>query len=181
MLKLLKKTEIVEKIVQPPKIIIQTPAGSIQETTSKSETVKNSADSRIWGSNETSDGASDITQQQDPNPDGDQSLNGSVPEKRTAIGSRSVTTFTSVPSSILNYGNVVSGWNWDKIEAENPERQYCYLEKSLGENGLSIQLATKSSSDSSVKILYTPSAASGAGITKKQWEAAAKKCVWWTR
>lgn len=176
-----EKTEVVEKIVQPPKIIIQTPAGSQLQPTESVKAVKNSADSRVWGSDQGIGGASEAGQQQNSSLEDNQGVNDASTPKTTAIGSRSVTTFTSVPSSIPNYGNVVSGWKWSKIDAENPEKQYCYLEKSLGQNGLSIQLATKSSDNSLLDNLYTPSAASGAGITKKQWESAAKKCVWWTK
>lgn len=164
----IEKTQVIEKIVQPQEIIIKTPQGTVINDQTGASTALNS---KIWG--ETTTAANNSTA---ANTDQNENSDKFEPSK---IGNRSVTTFTNVASGLTGYVDVVTGWRWDKISAEFPKSQYCYLEKiKSGATTENVHLGYKDSIYSQPISHYTSTEAKNANLSKNVWGNALKKCVW---
>ena len=178
----IEKTEIVEKVIDPQEIIINIPAGS---TADQNQNAPKSSDSSIWGQTQTESGSS----AQQPT---SRNLNPSTPSKslsspeqeiakaKSVIGSRSVTTFTSVPSDKTGFDSVVTGWRWPNPDAQRPDRQYCYVEKISGVHTTSVTLATIEGGVGVPKSVYSSSSAAQGGLNSQQWKSLINRCRWWS-
>lgn len=164
----IEKTQVIEKIVQPQEIIIKTPQGTvINDQTDGTSALT----SKIWG--ETSTAGNDLT------PVGANQGGNSAQLEPSKIGNRSVTTFTNVASGMSGYVNVVTGWRWDKVSAEFPKSQYCYLEKiKSGVTTENVHLGYKDNVNSQPTSHYTSTEGKNANLSRTVWDNALKKCVW---
>ena len=178
----IEKIEIVEKVIDPQEIIINIPAGS---TANQTETISKPSNSSIWGETQTEPRSStelpsspslkpSITST--PLPSEEQEID----QAESVIGSRSVTTFTSVPTNKTGFNDVVTGWRWSSPDAQRPDRQYCYVEKISGVHTTSITIATIEGGVGSPKSMYSASSAAQAGLSQQQWQAFKAKCRWWS-
>ena len=127
-MEIIEKTEIIEKVIEPQNIIIQTPTGS---EIFRNDNTESSATSKYLGNDELT-------------------VNGSVSsdlnienDKDRVIGSRSVNTFTSIPSNLNGFGDVVSGWEWHNVDADKPSQEFCYIHSYSGNNTIRYELAIK--------------------------------------
>jgi hypothetical protein len=172
---IIEKTEIIEKTIEPQKIIIQTPAGSI--ITDKNVATEPSITGlppNAWGKNpkDTNTSTSDNKLEVVPNIE-------TAKQEASAIGTRKVTTFTNVSSGVIGFNDVVTGWIWQDVKSKEPGSQYCYLEKfSRDKIKTNIDLATKQNSLSAPKDLYESTTANAAGLSRANWVSAMNKCRW---
>ena len=136
------------------------------------DTVKTAPVSRVWGT-------PDQPSQQQANTQNDKRNDSPKREnKDSVIGKRSVTTFTSVPSNIIGFGDVVTGWRWDDIDAKSPSNEYCYLERPEVNGLFKIDIASKNPEERKPKNLYTLVNSNEAGLSKTQWNDLLGKCRW---
>ena len=128
--KIIEKTEIVEKIIEPQKIIIQTPAGSVagNQLTDSSPT-SNANLGKFFGESSSlpsSPSSVDMPSNISENNDITKSEAGSSQSTRQK---RNVVTFTDVSAIELSFDSVTTGWKWKGANDEKPEKQYCYAER----------------------------------------------------
>ena len=99
--------------------------------------------------------------------------------KESAIGERSVTTFTTVEANITGLNDVVTGWRWDDVSATSPSHEYCYV-TSPGTNGISkrVDIAFKTPGSLSAEDLYSFASSNALGLSKGQWNRLLDKCRW---
>ena len=195
--KVIEKTKVVRDSTassQPQTIVIQTPSGSVVNPATgggtvvlengEKSTVKSSSNDEsrvpsktVWGATETKE-----------EPLGNNPLvEESAEEKDTitkssdlsAIGKRSVTTFTTVGSNITGFGPVTTGWRWGDVDAKTPKSQYCYVNK-FKEQGISetIDIADKTGLNDNPASRYSSNNARAAGLSKTQWNSILRKCRW---
>ena len=182
-----------ENNTTPQTIVIQTPPGSVitpgnnngavivegastSAPATKSEGNSLAPSNTMWGVTETSEAASSSTIKNEP-------VKSDEPDKKSpdlsALGTRRVTTFTTVNSNIAGFAQVVTGWKWGDVDAKKPEGQYCYVEKSekLGINE-TISIADKLEKNGALRNNYTLQNARAAGLSKTQWDNVLRKCRW---
>lgn len=195
--KILKKTEVVhDKNVraQPQTIVIQTPTGSVinpsnansalvvdgavaQDTTSSISNDSSRIPSKtVWGPNTSVESSVTETTKEETVSKNDTKAKLS---DLSAIGKRSVTTFTTVDSNISGFGPVTTGWRWGDVDAKTPKSQYCYVNK-YRERGISetIDIADKLGLNDAPSDRYSVSNARVAGLSKTQWQSILRKCSW---
>ena len=158
---IIERTEIIEKVIEPQKIIIQTPNGSEQINTNNEATVP----FKYFGNDQYS---SNDNNSQNPN---------SVEDKDRVIGSRTVNTFTNVPSGINSYGDVMSGWEWPNINANEPSHQFCYIIKYSGNDQIKYDLAFIKNGQ---VIKQDKENINNSGLSSSQITSLIKKCVWFS-
>jgi hypothetical protein len=172
---IIEKTEIIEKTIEPQKIIIQTPAGSIiTDKNVATETSTTGLPPNAWGKNPTDNNTSSTDKQLEVVPNIE-----NAKQEPSAIGTRKVTTFTNVRSGIIGFNNVVTGWIWADVTSKEPGSQYCYIERlSRDKIKTNVDLATKQSARSAPKDLYESTTANAAELSRKNWVSAMNKCRW---
>ena len=99
---------------------------------------------------------------------------------KSALGSRTVTTFTNVASNKSGFGDVVTGWRWPTKDAQQPSLQYCYINKLTGIHPTRIDLARINVGVGPPKSSYTKRAADQAALSQQQWQALIARCRWWS-
>lgn len=177
----------------PQTIVIQTPSGSVinpsrnngavvvegaNATAPGTKSMENSLvpSNTMWGVTETSEAGNSSTIK-------NETVKSDEPDKKSsnvsALGTRRVTTFTTVNSNITGFEQVVTGWKWGDVDAKKPEGQYCYVEKSekLGINE-TISIADKLEKNGALRNNYTLQNARAAGLSKTQWDNVLRKCRW---
>ena len=158
---IIERTEIIEKVIEPQKIIIQTPLGT--ETVNNSS--ENSLPSKFLGNDDLSSEvsvSSNLSTEKDEN---------------RVIGSRSVTTFTQIPSNLASFGEVTSGWNWSNIDANKPSDEYCYVTK-ISEAGLiRYELAIK---ENGQITKFNQGNIKNSGLSSSQISSLISKCRWFS-
>ena len=158
---IVERTEIIEKVIEPQQIIIQTPVGS--EAVNNS--TENSSTSKFLGNDDLS-----------INDNLSSNENNEI-DKDRVIGSRSVTTFTSIQSNLKGFGPVVTGWEWSNIDADKPSNEYCYIDKYDGNDTLNYSVANKISG----KIIKSKSTEfNSSGLSNFQVSELADKCRWFS-
>ncbi len=178
----IEKTEIVEKVIDPQEIIINIPAGSTANQNQNAPKLNNGS---IWGESKPGSDPTSPTSESNNEPaatfSGSKTTATKESEKaESVIGSRSVTTFTNVPSNTTGFNNVVTGWSWPNPDAQRPNRQYCYVEKLSGVHTTAVDLATVEGGIGSPKSLYSTTGANQGGLNRNQWNSLLNKCRWWS-
>jgi hypothetical protein len=177
----------------PQTIVIQTPSGSVinpgtnngavvvggaNATAPATKSTENSLvpSNTMWGATETVE-ATDSPTIQDETVESDETDKKS--SDLSALGKRSVTTFTTVNSNITGFEQVVTGWRWGDVDAKKPKSQYCYVNK-FKKQGISetINIADKLGQNDDPKNMYTSNNARAAGLSKTQWDSILRKCSW---
>jgi hypothetical protein len=91
-----------------------------------------------------------------------------------------ITKFINVESGLVEYGDVVSGWNYEDSNTAVPHREYCYVMKrsdsSISEQ---INLAIKNQNEKP-EDLFDISTVQETGLSKSQWAALLRKCQWFS-
>lgn len=158
---IIERTEIIEKIIEPQKIIIQTPLGT--ETVNNSS--ENSLPSKFLGnddiSNEVSSSSNSSTEK----------------DENRVIGTRSVTTFTQIPSNLAGFGEVTSGWKWSNIDANKPSEEYCYVTKNSEAGPIMYDLANKINGQI---IKFDQGNIKNSGLSSSQINSLNNKCRWFS-
>ena len=158
-IEVIEKTEIIEKVVEPQPIIIQTPSG-----TSTSLKTPSNTESKIFGNDDIAKNIRASEEGKD--------------EEKSVIGQRSVTTFTKIPSYIDGFASVTTGWTWNDINSKEPADEFCYVHKinSVGDT-IRYDLAIKDNlniNKTNVNQIYS------SGLTESQLETLISKCRWFT-
>ena len=195
--KILKETEVVHDKnagAQPQTIVIQTPAGSVinpgnansavvvdgavaLDTTSSASNGSTRIPSKtVWGANTSVE--SSVTETTKEETVSQKEIKAKSSDL-SAIGKRSVTTFTTVDSNISGFGPVTTGWRWGDVDAKTPKSQYCYVNK-YKERGINetIDIADKLGLNDAPSDRYNVSNARAAGLSKTQWQSILRKCSW---
>lgn len=173
-IEVIEKTEIIEKVVEPQPIIIQTPPG----TSTSSENTQNE-NAKFFGENKNSNNSTSTNSKNQTSTttisENETSSNSQKQQDNSVIGKRSVTTFTTVPSLIKNFGDVTTGWVWQDINSKRPENEYCYVLKYVGSDELRYQIATK---DFGMVNKNSLSQVQNSGLTFNQLQNLISKCRW---
>jgi hypothetical protein len=194
--KVIEKVQVVEKIIEPQKIIIQTPQGSYVTRPGSSNTETSSP---IWGkpakeiasSNEVSSSSVDNNSKEiassnnassssvDNNPK--EISKNSKPNSvdNSSLPDPKVTTFTNVPSGIIGFRDVVTGWNWEDQKDKSPNEQYCYVQKD-GVLDETVPLGGKGAQDQSPTNKYNSETSKKAGLSQTSWRSLFTKCQWFS-
>jgi hypothetical protein len=181
--------EIIEKtkIIDPQKIVIQTPVGAsvIHGNQSVPKTGGTVPDT-MWGSQQKapnritknifgSDLSSSVTED-------NVRPSNQLPERNknvSVIGNRNVTTFTYVASNLSGYKDVISGWMWNDKDAQSPSSQYCYVLKEMAGNKIITYLARIQTGVGEPVSAYNSKSANDVGLSEIQWNNLERKCRWW--
>lgn len=177
--KVIEKTEVIEGQASgagPQTIVIQTPTGSVINPSKVNSGASRIPSKNVWGAETSAEPSTTKPDTKDIVTPEDASTKSS---DLSAIGKRSVTTFTTVASNIVGFGPVTTGWRWGDVDASTPKSQYCYVNK-YKEKGINetIDIADKSAVKDTPTDRYTASNARAAGISKTQWENILRKCSW---
>lgn len=175
----IEKTEIIEKIVEPQKIIIQTPAGSIAENRPTDEFSSSNPDlSKFFGE------SSDVSQSNSTYNESTKSIQkneneGIIPKQTEPSGQkRTVHTFTTINAAEFSFDSVTTGWRWKRANDQRPETQYCYAERRKSGKKEVYDLANILSSNGAVMKLKNNNKNE---ITTDVWDKLTAKCKWFTQ
>ena len=120
--KIIEKVEVVEKVIEPQKIIIQTPAGSIATKNADLSIQKGQGLNKFFGKSggDVAGGVTDApttgVDEDTVGEDGSVILGGNESDAEGSKGvKRTVHTFTNVNAREYGFINVVSGWRWGKV------------------------------------------------------------------
>ena len=183
--KIIEKVEVVEKVIEPQKIIIQTPAGSIATKNADLSIQKGQGLNKFFGKSggDVAGGVTDApttgVDEDTVGEDGSVILGGNESDAEGSKGvKRTVHTFTNVNAREYGFINVVSGWRWGKVTDNAPEYQYCYVERGASGKRESFDLARIDAPDQKVsKIKYNEKS----NVSRETWAKLIDNCQWFTQ
>ena len=183
--KIIEKVEIVEKVIEPQKIIIQTPTGSTAEKSNVVPAQKEQSLSKFFGksgngiSNEVSGstGTSVVGNSSGKKEPSNSKVNENNAESSTGL-KRTVHTFTTINARPHGFVHVVTGWRWGKVTDDEPEYQYCYAERRASGKRESFDLARIDEPGQEVfNIKYN----SKSNVSRSTWGKLIESCRWFSR
>ena len=177
--KIIEKTEIVEKIIEPQKIIIQTPAGSVTGNQPTDVFSSGNADLGKFfgesGGSSTSPSAVDTTSSSSKN---NETKNSQTVTSASSGLKRTVHTFTNVSATEFSFDSVTTGWRWKKVNDKKPETQYCYAERRKFGKKEVYDLANILSPEGAVIKLKNDSSNE---LSNDVWNKLTAKCRWFNQ
>ena len=93
------------------------------------------------------------------------------------LGTRSVTTFTQIPSNLAGFGEVTTGWIWSNIDANKPSKEYCYVTKFSEAGQIQYDLANKINGQI---IKIDQENIKNSGLSSSQISSLNNKCRWFS-
>lgn len=180
---IIEKTEIIEKVIEPQKIIIQTPTGTITSNGQISSGNGNITPSngqqlgKFFGENPSSE-ASDNTLKSETSNEALSANEQQEAPQNNGAGKRTVHTFTSVASNHPEFKVVTTGWRWVNVNDNQPASQYCYSERRIAGKKEVLDLANIETANGQLNELPYKSSA---GVAKSVWNDLINSCRWFSQ
>lgn len=179
----IEKTEIIEKVIEPQKIIIQTPTGTITSNGQISSGNSNITPSngqqlgKFFGENPSSEANDNTLKSETSNEALSANEQQEAPQNKGA-GKRTVHTFTSVASNHPEFKVVTTGWRWVNVNDNQPASQYCYSERRIAGKKEVLDLANIETANGQLNELPYKSSA---GVAKSVWNDLINSCRWFSQ
>lgn len=185
----IEKTEIIEKVIEPQKIIIQTPTGTITSNGQISSGNSNITPSngqqlgKFFGEKPPSEATDNTFKSETSNEALPTSKQPEANEKQEApqnngAGKRTVHTFTTVSSNHPEFKVVTTGWRWGNVNDNQPVSQYCYSERRIAGKKEVLDLANIETANGQLnKLPYK----SSVGVSKSVWNNLINSCRWFSQ